>query len=250
MLKALMAAGLAASVMTAATSAGAAVTFGVAAIYNEALADMSWVPDDFNYADNHGEKLGYADTYTLADLADTQSLDLDLVSGNELLATTSGVYNAAMDFESALAGTFAYDAEVTVEHFAASTYSAINRYHYLVYAFTVDRAFTLDVQYINGGVGLTPIGQGPQQYVAGTGSFSKTLGPGEYWLYLGGTSARDHLVENRNVGAWNLDVSRSLSFQITESVVPEPATWALMILGFGAAGAGLRLRRDQAVTNA
>lgn len=35
--------------------------------------------------------------------------------------------------------------------------------------------------------------------------------------------------------------------QITASAVPEPGTWALMILGFGAAGMALRSRRAKAV---
>jgi hypothetical protein len=34
---------------------------------------------------------------------------------------------------------------------------------------------------------------------------------------------------------------------ITSGAVPEPATWALMIVGFGAVGATLRSRRRQAI---
>ena len=41
-------------------------------------------------------------------------------------------------------------------------------------------------------------------------------------------------------------IGRSLGFRFesADSVVPEPATWAMMILGFGAAGCTLRRRRD------
>jgi hypothetical protein len=52
-----------------------------------------------------------------------------------------------------------------------------------------------------------------------------------YTLMLGGPVHRDNL----------------LDFQFIEApvagVVPEPSTWAMMIVGFGLAGAGLRMRR-------
>jgi hypothetical protein len=35
---------------------------------------------------------------------------------------------------------------------------------------------------------------------------------------------------------------RNLSFDSQAMTVPEPATWAMMLLGFGLAGAGLRRR--------
>ena len=50
--------------------------------------------------------------------------------------------------------------------------------------------------------------------------------------------------ENYNVGIDNIEFRVS---QIDGAVVPEPATWALMIGGFGLAGATLRRRRALAV---
>ena len=44
----------------------------------------------------------------------------------------------------------------------------------------------------------------------------------------------------RITGAPELDLIRAAGFGVA---VPEPATWALMIMGFGLAGAGLRRRR-------
>ena len=42
----------------------------------------------------------------------------------------------------------------------------------------------------------------------------------------------------------NYDVNHiSISYQVNNSAAPEPATWGLMILGFGGAGAMLRRRR-------
>jgi hypothetical protein len=37
---------------------------------------------------------------------------------------------------------------------------------------------------------------------------------------------------------------------VAQAAVPEPATWGLMLAGFGLVGAGLRSRRRQAVTYA
>ena len=47
--------------------------------------------------------------------------------------------------------------------------------------------------------------------------------------------------ENDDVGAWTLTVDGP-GTAILAGVVPEPATWALMILGFGAVGGALRRR--------
>lgn len=44
-------------------------------------------------------------------------------------------------------------------------------------------------------------------------------------------------------GVWGPTTQTELTF--TPQAVPEPATWALMILGFGGAGAALRYRRRQ-----
>lgn len=55
---------------------------------------------------------------------------------------------------------------------------------------------------------------------------------GKYWaIAAGGT---DRLYDAFKIG------------QITATAVPEPATWALMILGFGAVGTALRSRRAKA----
>jgi hypothetical protein len=35
----------------------------------------------------------------------------------------------------------------------------------------------------------------------------------------------------------------SVTFSVTDTAVPEPSTWALMILGFGSVGTMLRSRR-------
>ena len=44
-----------------------------------------------------------------------------------------------------------------------------------------------------------------------------------------------------NVGL--IEVIDNITFDVADTVVPEPATWAMMILGFGGVGAILRRRR-------
>ena len=48
-----------------------------------------------------------------------------------------------------------------------------------------------------------------------------------------------------NDGSYNSDTT-AVNFTLTGGSVPEPATWALMIGGFGATGAALRMRRGTA----
>lgn len=49
-----------------------------------------------------------------------------------------------------------------------------------------------------------------------------------------------------NVGL--IEVIDNISFDVADTVVPEPATWAMMIVGFGGVGATLRGRRRLAVS--
>lgn len=48
--------------------------------------------------------------------------------------------------------------------------------------------------------------------------------------------------ENKDFGAYNLTISGPGDISLS-SAVPEPATWAMMIAGFGLAGAALRRRK-------
>lgn len=63
----------------------------------------------------------------------------------------------------------------------------------------------------------------------GAQGFSGPLGAGTYAVWL----------QETQVG----NVGYKFDFQVGTAAVPEPATWALMIVGFGAIGAALRARR-------
>lgn len=97
---------------------------------------------------------------------------------------------------------------------------------------------------------FAPINLGPGQAVAtgvsksyfygGGGPFGAELFVTSLDLSDYGFGAGDTLKAVRITGAPELDLIRAAGFGVA---VPEPATWALMIMGFGLAGAGLRRRR-------
>ena len=70
--------------------------------------------------------------------------------------------------------------------------------------------------------------------MAGSTGFTGPLGPGTYafWLQEASPGSPVHYGFNFVVGEF-----------IGESPVPEPATWAMMLLGFGAVGYAMRRRR-------
>ncbi|WP_430418959.1 PEPxxWA-CTERM sorting domain-containing protein [Phenylobacterium sp.] len=92
------------------------------------------------------------------------------------------------------------------------------------------------------------------------------VGPGNYWIRFAGYSnllpvyqtatpghsravGTDFLLEGRNVtyNPANMTVAFSLNGVDTPTgAVPEPATWAMMLVGFGAAGYAIRRRRTAA----
>jgi hypothetical protein len=109
---------------------------------------------------------------------------------------------------------------------------------------------------------------GPASSVGGNGAYAVSiqnfaipaleLSSGTYWLSLsGGTASGGTLVywdQAGNNAAGPAQVGQlgsgfgaighqSRTFQILGAAVPEPTTWALMIGGFGLAGAALRRRR-------
>lgn len=74
--------------------------------------------------------------------------------------------------------------------------------------------------------------------------------------YAGGDAyvgARIHTVNNDNDYTWsNLNqagAKTDFGFQTYMSAVPEPSTWALMLLGLGAVGFSLRRKRGEAVSD-
>jgi hypothetical protein len=81
-------------------------------------------------------------------------------------------------------------------------------------------------------------------YGAGTGAAGSSFQlPGSLvnGAFLDG--GPNSLVANSNIGVSGRYLFTVRSGQVAPGVIPEPATWAIMIMGFGAAGAALRRRR-------
>jgi hypothetical protein len=73
-----------------------------------------------------------------------------------------------------------------------------------------------------------------------------TLGANEFWGLddtLLGAGAYELVVNGNNTGTGSLGGT----ITITDHGVPEPATWAMMVLGFGAVGFALRRKRKLAL---
>lgn len=80
------------------------------------------------------------------------------------------------------------------------------------------------------------------------GSSSVTLGGINQWstLSLAGNFDRVN-ISGAGSGFHPFGVD-NIRFDSVQSAVPEPATWAMMLLGFGAIGFGMRRRREHSVT--
>lgn len=84
---------------------------------------------------------------------------------------------------------------------------------------------------------------------AGAAASQKTFAANTKYTVVVGTQPRvglanaDVEVNGQNAQTYNYDRSISFSLSGVTGAVPEPATWAMMILGFGLVGAALRQRR-------
>ena len=65
----------------------------------------------------------------------------------------------------------------------------------------------------------------------------------------GGTNYAS-LGSNNTLAIWNNQGLQGVTFTRIDTAVPEPATWALMLLGFGAIGFAARRRRERALSPA
>jgi hypothetical protein len=97
--------------------------------------------------------------------------------------------------------------------------------------------------------GLLNIGGFSAPYGALVGQIG--TGPGSYRLIGTNFSGNAWATGTLKLFYWDTftpDNSGSVAADVLAALVPEPATWAMMILGFGTAGALLRRRRDALAT--
>lgn len=87
-------------------------------------------------------------------------------------------------------------------------------------------------------------------FAGGNGGFSYDADFSQYFvgtqLYTGSESSPTFKLGSFNLTAFtNPSVTGTLTISNPTSGVPEPATWAMMLLGFGAVGGAMRRRRQK-----
>jgi len=108
-------------------------------------------------------------------------------------------------------------------------------------------------------VAPTLLSSSGQDDIVGGALSGLTLAAGTYWIgfeanYFAvsdyyGVGNGSLIDTNPHTGVQNYDFGgpHNIGYVLTGGAVPEPATWALMLTGFGLAGATLRSRRRQAL---
>lgn len=193
---------LAASVSSVAIAAPAVNLTSPGIEYNGGLYTLGF---EFSVAGNYSiDSLGVYDN--LGDgLTTGANIGLWDMNGNLLASTTIAAGGGTLD------GLFRYN--------AITPYALTSGTHYIVGAFTQDLATSLNTN--QGGVGaVNPLVTIHRDRFS---PFDSAFGfPSD---------------TNNHVGAW-----LGGNFNLVEAAVPEPATWAIMVLGFGLLGATMRRR--------
>ncbi|MDZ4373816.1 MAG: PEPxxWA-CTERM sorting domain-containing protein [Phenylobacterium sp.] len=244
----LTAAAVAALALTA-TPAAAAVTFISAGIYVAPFLEIATPIDpvqDVTYITDSD----LAETAMLQDLSVGLGMAADLTVGGTLLGESALEYDLAMTFADAASGRFTIAADVSVTNYAEDVSNQAYLYHFASYSFSADQgsAITLDFTDYYGGIRLYSQTTGADVFqISGppSGALSQSLSAGEYSLIFLAPSV--DAVRLRTMGTAGIDRTSIVDFQVVETGVPEPTTWALMIGGFGLAGTALRRRRPGAL---
>jgi len=86
-------------------------------------------------------------------------------------------------------------------------------------------------------------------YVDFGGVSFTTNGGGDYNFGLGGSGPLGLILNSSvfNPGGYPVSAPGSVDISLNVAAVPEPATWAMMLMGFAGLGAAVRSRRGQAV---
>lgn len=154
----------------------------------------------------------------------------------------------------------------------ANSYAAVSLSHYASTALTLATGGLLNIGYINAATNADTRSptlaskvfdflsiyegdtSGTLQFSGSVADYAtaaasqKTFAANTKYTVVVGTAPKfdadpDVEVSGRNAQTYNYDRSISFTLSGVTGAVPEPATWAMMILGFGVVGAALRRRR-------
>lgn len=242
-----------AGIILAATPASAAVIFNSASVSSSAY---SYIKGGTKYQ----SASGYDYAYSLGDLSsDSTTL---VKNGTDSSSAASSV---SASFASASSGSFLFDPQsvniVALKASSPAAYGYANGAAY--YSFTLDSAAKLKLDWLTSG---TAAASNPANGYAYPGNFytelysnstgyldtnyinsgesgteSYNLTAGSYYLY---TSSNSSTYAYTGVqGTANASEAGLFTFNFTNvAPVPEPSTWAMMLVGFGVVGTSMRRR--------
>lgn len=234
---------LAAGAAILATPASAAVSFLGSRAYIAPTAELGRpFSDPFDTVQQVVDDL--AEGAVMGDILASQTIALTYMRESQLLGEIAGEYFASVAFTDAAHGQMVAEGSSAVDVYGADAYGYTMFHHDVGYGFSVDRASVLDLSYVNGvhaTLHHSTDGMIWNALFIGTGAQSFDLhAGGTYFLDFSGSEGLNNKQEGP--GSTSGLVRREFNFSITDSVVPEPAAWALMIVGFGLAGSALRRR--------
>lgn len=223
------------------TAAAAALLFGAA---NSASAAVSWVESEANNL--YGAPLKYGQTMLLDydGIANANVGYVGLVQSLENPVVDSAAPPVIGGTTICCAGGLPYDADPTlyasVQGGALGVFSALNGYSFTAFSFYMGSPDTYNQVTFNYEGGGSDTFTGDEIWGgAPAGVGDRTQG---YRVYYDFGGARVSSIEFRSTqDAFEFD-------GLAGALVPEPGTWALMILGFGGAGMMLRANRRRLAT--
>jgi hypothetical protein len=245
------------------SSASATVTFGSVETYVDSEASVIATGASGYVGPTAYTGYGYASATTLPTtpvtvLSFSQANAYSPKMTPHVQASATDSETTQANFFDATSGTVEFDGSSTAKVITPGAGAfAQSNLGYFVYDFTVDTESSVTISYdvtANGDYtsffpGYTAyVYQGVQPNILeGTaalnsaGTFATVIGPGAYSLEIDNSIGNDY--SSSIAGLSSASSVADFGFQI--SAVPEPATWGMMLVGFGALGFAMRSGRRQ-----
>jgi hypothetical protein len=186
--------------------------------------------------------------FTMQDISAHLHLATSLQAPDDTVGEIATDETIAATFTSPASGQFALDLTGAATNYAEDVRSMGLFYYHGVYNFSVSRFSSISFDVADGGFGTLRLFSQSESVnlfneAITTGSFTRLMKAGDYSLFIEGTHAP--LLLNDEPGTVTVEKHTTVDFDIA-GAAPEPATWAMLLLGFAGAGAALRRRQKQA----